>query len=167
MDCDTNDNKATWDWATLQGDTWLKHPERVANATPYLPRSFDRPPRNPADKISSGYKAWEFLMYIFGLGPGLFYSVLPRKYWQHYCKLVSGIRLIHQKSIISEWIQLAHDCLVQFHYDFELFYCRRRLSMFVLFILQYTFFLNLATKLFVQGLSHITLSGRWRALLEI
>ena len=128
MDCDTNDNKATWDWATLQGDTWLKHGERVANATPYLPGSFDRPPRNPADKISSGYKAWEFLMYIFGLGPGLFYSVLPRKYWQHYCKLVSGIRLIHQKSIISERIQLAHDRLVQFHYDFELFYCQRKVE---------------------------------------
>jgi hypothetical protein len=124
VDCDKNDNKATWDWATLQGDTWLNHGEIVANATPYIPGSFDRPPRNPAEKISSGYKAWEFLMYVFGLGPGLFYSVLPQKYWRHFCKLVSGVRLIHQKSIISERLQLAHDRLVQFHHEFELLYCQ-------------------------------------------
>ncbi|KAJ8089822.1 hypothetical protein PM082_018398 [Marasmius tenuissimus] len=58
----------------------------VAAATPFIPISFDRPPRDPAEKISSGYKAWEFL-YFFGLGPCLLYGLLPNKYWSQYCKL--------------------------------------------------------------------------------
>jgi len=69
MECDRNDNKETWDWVVLIGETWKEHGQRVADATPYLPGSFDRPPRNPAEKISSGYKAWEFLTYLYGLGP--------------------------------------------------------------------------------------------------
>lgn len=80
IECDRDDNKNLWDWATLKGDVWKNHGCAVAAATPYLPGSFDRPPRNPAEKINSGYKAWEFLLYIYGLGPGLFYDVLPFKY---------------------------------------------------------------------------------------
>ena len=38
----------------------------------YLPGSFDCPPHNPAEKISSGYKVWKFLLYLYGLGPGVF-----------------------------------------------------------------------------------------------
>lgn len=96
LECDAKDNKDSWDWAVLTGDTWQAHGKRVADATPYLPGSFDRPPRNPAEKISSGYKAWEWLMYVYALGPGLFYNVLPRRYWKNLCRLVAGIRLIHQ-----------------------------------------------------------------------
>jgi hypothetical protein len=61
----------------LTGETWVEHGKVVAAATPYLPASFNRPPQDPALKISSGYKAWEFLMYLYGLGPGIFYGVLP------------------------------------------------------------------------------------------
>jgi hypothetical protein len=67
------DSKDSWPWVTLVGDVWKKHGQAVADTTPYLPGSFDKPPRNPAEKISSGYKAWEFLLYIVGLGPALFY----------------------------------------------------------------------------------------------
>jgi len=97
LNCEYPDTLASWDWSVLQGDVWKQHGATVGNTTPYLPGSFDRPPRNPAEKISSGYKAWEFLMYIFGLGPGLFYRVLPAKYWEHFCKLVLAIRLLHQR----------------------------------------------------------------------
>jgi len=62
---------------------------------------FDRPPRNPAEKISSGYKAWEFLTYVFGLGPGVFLDILLDIYWTHFCKLVAGIRLLYQCVIMS------------------------------------------------------------------
>ena len=55
----TTDSKLTWDWATLTGDTWIQHGKLVAAATQYFPSSFHRPPRNPAEKISSGYKATE------------------------------------------------------------------------------------------------------------
>ena len=81
IDCDKEDNRGTWDWAVLRDKTWKTHGKAVASMMPYLPGSFDRPPHNPTKKINSGYKAWEYLMYIFGLGPGLFYDILPWKYW--------------------------------------------------------------------------------------
>ena len=65
----------------------------------YLPSSFDRPLRNIAEKLTSGYKAWEFLLYLYGLGPGLLYGLLPDVYYTNFCKLVLGIRLMHQHRI--------------------------------------------------------------------
>ncbi len=89
MTCEKPDNCDTWDWAVLRDlPTWHTHGQEVAAATPYLPTSFDRPPHNSAEKINSGYKAVEFLIYIFVLGPGLFYGLLPMNYWLHFCKLV-------------------------------------------------------------------------------
>jgi hypothetical protein len=79
----TSDDKETWHWAVLKGDIWKEHGKRVAAATTYLPSSFDRPPRNPAEKISSGYKAWEFLTYVYGYGPGFFYHILPQVWQQN------------------------------------------------------------------------------------
>lgn len=89
--CDPLDDKNTWDWPVLTGDTWKKHGQHVEDMRPYLPGSFDRPPQNPAKKISSGYKAWEYLTCVFGLGPAVFQRILPDKYWQNLCKLVHGI----------------------------------------------------------------------------
>jgi hypothetical protein len=77
IDCDPIDSKATWSWAVLQGNVWKAHGEDVAKTLPYLPGSFDRPPRNPAEKINSGYKAWEFLTYIYGLAPALLRTPFP------------------------------------------------------------------------------------------
>jgi hypothetical protein len=91
FDCSATDKRSNWDWAMLTGQTWVKHGKVVAAATPYLPGLFDRPPRDPALKISSGYKAWEFLMYLYGLGPGVFHSVLPSPYYENFCDLVYGI----------------------------------------------------------------------------
>ena len=126
LDCDPLDNKQTWDWAVLRGDTWTHHGKAVANATPYLPGSFDRPPRNPAEKISSGYKAWEFLTYVYGLGPGLFYNLLPEKYWIHFCKLVSTIRLFYQRSITPTQLVAAHRLILDYCHEFELLYYQRK-----------------------------------------
>ncbi|KAG6896261.1 hypothetical protein C0992_009418 [Termitomyces sp. T32_za158] len=119
FECAETDSRDTWFWAVLKGDRWQAHGRDVARCTPYLPGSFDRPPRNPAEKINSGYKAWEFLLYLFGLGPGLFYRVLPTNIWRSYCKLVSGIRIIYQKSITREQIQTAHLHLIEFITEFE------------------------------------------------
>ncbi|KAJ3505412.1 hypothetical protein NLJ89_g7431 [Agrocybe chaxingu] len=126
IDCDPDDSKTTWDWLVLTGNTWKMHGQSVADATPYLPGSFDRPPRNPAEKISSGYKAWEFLTYLFGLGPGLLYGVLPDKYWKNYCKLVTGVRLIHQRTITKAQLLKSHRLLVQFTKEFETLYYQRK-----------------------------------------
>jgi hypothetical protein len=126
FECDKKDDKSTWDWAVLQGTVWDKHGKDVAACTPYLPGSFDRPPRNPAEKISSGYKAWEFLMYLYSLGPGLFYNVLPEKYWKHFCKLVYGMRVMNQYHIKTEDLKNAHLALLEFVNEFELLYYQRR-----------------------------------------
>ena len=99
LDCTKPDDKSTWDWAVLKGEIWKAHGEAVANALHFLPSSFDRPPRNIAEKITSGYKAWEFILYLYGLGPGLLYDVLPEIYYSNYCKLVYGMRLMNQHRI--------------------------------------------------------------------
>ncbi|KAF8059565.1 hypothetical protein FPV67DRAFT_1425563 [Lyophyllum atratum] len=126
FECADTDSRASWDWAVLVGDKWLAHGRDVARCTPYLPGSFDRPPRNPAEKINSGHKAWEFLLYLFGLGPGLFYCVLPTEIWRSYCKLVSGVRIIYQQSIMLHQLQTAHLHLIQFIAEFEALYVQRR-----------------------------------------
>jgi hypothetical protein len=126
FDCDKKDNRSTWTWATLQGEMWQEHGRQVAAATPYLPGSFDRTPRNPAEKISSGYKAWEFLLYLYGLGPGLFLNVLPLIYYRNFCKLVFGMRVILQHSIALEDLKRAHENLLEFASEFESLYYQRR-----------------------------------------
>jgi hypothetical protein len=125
IDCDKDDSKLHWPWMCLTGDVWRKHGHEVALCRQYLPGSFDRPPRNPAEKISSGYKAWEFLMYLFGLGPGLLLDVLPRVYWEHFCKLVQGVRILHQRRIKVAQLIVAHRLLLEFVEEFELLYYSR------------------------------------------
>jgi len=128
LDCDPGDSRDTWDWAVLKGEVWKIHGKRVADTKPYLPGSFDRPPRNPAEKISSGYKAWEFLTYIFGLGPGVFLDVLPDIYWTHFCKLVAGIRLLYQRVIMRAQLLGAHKLLVSFVEEYEELYYQRKVE---------------------------------------
>jgi len=110
--CRSGDSsKDDWSWATLKGDVWKAHGKAVADAASYFPQSFDRTPRNPAEKLSSGYKAWELLLYFYGLGPGLFYGLLPEAYYRHYCKLVVAIRIMYQHVIAPPQIRLAHQHL--------------------------------------------------------
>ena len=113
-----------WDWAILKGDVWKAHGGAIAAATSYFPRSFDRTPRNPVEKLSSGYKSWELLVYFYGLGPGLFYRLLSDIYYKHYCKLVVGVRIMYQHDISSEQLQLAHQLLLEWVVKFECLYYR-------------------------------------------
>jgi hypothetical protein len=94
----------------------------VADATPYIPGSFDRPPRNPAEKISSGYKAWEFLLYFYGLGPALFFGLLPHNYWQNYCQLVCAVQILLQEAITPAELVEAHLKMTEFSDEFETLY---------------------------------------------
>ena len=114
-----------WPWAFLTGDTWVQHGKVVAQAAKYLPTSFGRTPRNPQEKISSGYKAWEFLYYVYGEGPGVFFGILPDVYFSHFCRLVWAIRIIFQRSISQDELTTANDLLLQWVLDFELLYCER------------------------------------------
>jgi hypothetical protein len=124
-DCDKNDKRDLWDWVVLIGDTWKTHGQDVAHCRPYLPGSFDCPPRNPAEKISSGYKAWEFLIYVFGMCPTLLYGILPQRYWSNFCKLVSVVRLLQQHAVTVSQVQHAHRLVLDFTEEYETIYYRR------------------------------------------
>ena len=123
------DKRETWDWAVFMGSGhWKEHGKEVASAAPFFPSSFGRPPRNPAKKLSSGYKAWELLLYIYGLGPGVFYGILPDKYYQHFCKLVFGIRTIYQRSVSVESLEEADFALREYVIQFEELYYQRKID---------------------------------------
>ena len=117
---------SVWPWAVLIGDVWKEHGKVVARAARYLPTSFGRTTRNSQEKISSGYKAWELLNYIYGKGPGIFYGVLPEPYYSYFCQLVRGIRIIHQHSILEEQLIAVDQLLCQWVLDFEILYCEQK-----------------------------------------
>jgi hypothetical protein len=122
LECEKPDSKTQWLWAVLQGAIWKLHGQSVADSTPYLPGSFDRPPRNPAEKISSGYKAWEYLLYIVGLAPALLHGILPDVEWRHMCKGVNVIRCFHQRKIPVEQIIERHKLAIEYVAEFETLY---------------------------------------------
>ena len=94
-----NDDPSTWPFTVLHNhQIWLAHGATVAATHQYIPTCVEsRTPQNPAKKISSGYKAIEYLLYVFGLCPALLYGVLPLDFYRHFCKLIFGIRIIHQR----------------------------------------------------------------------
>lgn len=126
LKCERTDSRVDWDWAVLQGNAWKIHGGIVAEATPFLPGCFERPPRNPQEKISSGYKASEFMIYVYGLCPALLHGLLPDVYWRSFCKLVRGVYLLSQHVISQKHIILAHSLLMEFCLEFELLYYQRR-----------------------------------------
>jgi hypothetical protein len=66
------DDVSTWDWAVLKDQKcWKAHGDTIKAAVPFILSSFGCAPHNPAEKINSGYKAWEFQLYIYVLGPVL------------------------------------------------------------------------------------------------
>ena len=121
------DDKTTWDWAIFHQNNalWKAHGETVVRAVPFLPSSFGRAPRDPAKSLNTGYKAWEFQQYMYGLGPTLFRLILPRKYWLNFCKLVAGVRLLQRHSIVYADLVRGHRLLMAFAHEYEDLYYRR------------------------------------------
>ncbi|KIL69012.1 hypothetical protein M378DRAFT_70434 [Amanita muscaria Koide BX008] len=111
-----------------QNEIWKSHGELVASMRPYLPTSFDQPPRNPALKINSGFKACEYLLYFWALGPVVFRPLLPHYLWTHFCKLVSATRIIHQRIITRQQLETAHKLILEWEMEFEQTYYARDLS---------------------------------------
>ncbi len=95
--------------------------KRLQKTKPYIPGSFDRPPRNPALKINSGYKAWEFLLLFYGLGPCLLHGRLPTEYWINYCQLVRAVQILLQDVITVQELKNAYDLLLQFQMALRIF----------------------------------------------
>jgi hypothetical protein len=119
---DPTDDKATWDWAVLTKETWKKYESTISGTTPFLPGSFDRPPHNPAEKIHSGYKAWEWLLYLYGMGPATLYGILPNPYWTNFCHLARGLHLMQQYHISHSELLDGHQHLLDFTDEFEKIY---------------------------------------------
>ena len=123
------DHVSAWDWAVLKDQKrWKAHGDTIKAAVPFIPSSFGRAPRNPAEKINSGYKAWEFQLYIYGLGPVLLRHLLPMQYWEHYCKLVAGIQVLQRPIITPQGLQDSDKTLKSFVKDFEALYYQRKES---------------------------------------
>ena len=87
IQCEATNSKWDWDWTSqlMDNNIWQVHGKLVASVTKYFPSFFHHPPQNPGEKISSGYKATKYYLYIFGLGPRFFQTVLPKKYWRNFC----------------------------------------------------------------------------------
>lgn len=127
IDVAPSDDKNTWDWAIFRdNDRWASHGRDVAAVGSFLPGSFDRKPRNIAEKINTQYKTWEFQLYMFGLAPILLYGILPSKYWSHFCKLVRGFQIVCQHSLTHKQLEDAHNLLCVWEHDFELLYYQLR-----------------------------------------
>ncbi|KAG1841458.1 hypothetical protein C8R48DRAFT_620168 [Suillus tomentosus] len=123
IDCGQSDDVNEWEWAVLRdGDIWAAHGAAVEQAGPYLPGSFDRKPRNIAEKFNTSYKTWEFQLYTFGLGPALLFGILPELYWVNFCKLVRGFQLLCQHRITADDLAHTHTLLCAWERDFEVIY---------------------------------------------
>jgi hypothetical protein len=125
--CDPTDNLNDWHWAVFRDkQTWERYGQSVHEAGKYLPCSFGRRPRNITEKISTGYKTWEFQLHTFGLGSILLYDILPDRYFQNYCKLVRGFQILCQHYISSDDLIAAHGLLCHWEREFEdIYYCLR------------------------------------------
>ncbi|KAJ6457721.1 hypothetical protein C8R45DRAFT_844222, partial [Mycena sanguinolenta] len=129
MECEDPDKKDNWDFAVLKDNIWKTLGQAVVDATPYLPGSFDpfhRAPRNPAERISSGYKAWEWQMFMIAMGPTLLYGKVPEKYWLHFCRGVSVIRSANQRKIPCKQLVSAHKNAISYVSEFEDLYYQRK-----------------------------------------
>jgi len=74
------------------------------------------------EKLMSRYKAWEFLLYLYGLGPGLLCDILPAVYYTNYCKIVYGMHLMNQHKITQDNVLEAHLALFSFAQEFKVIY---------------------------------------------
>jgi len=110
IDHSKDDGPTNWDFAILcTNDTWQAHGMAVATASQFIPTCIEsHPPQNPAEKISSGYKAIEYMIYIFGLCPALLYHRLPPHLYEHFCKLVFATWIVHRHHKSHDDLLAAH-----------------------------------------------------------
>ncbi|CDO77253.1 hypothetical protein BN946_scf184753.g3 [Trametes cinnabarina] len=121
----TQSDPKTWPCAVLQGPVWVEHGRRVERAMNFLPGFHNRPPRNIAEKISSGYKATEFQTYMYKYAPFMLRTVLGRPYWENLCKVARAVVILHQQDISQDELveskQLLDGAVLEFE---ELYYAR-------------------------------------------
>ena len=107
---------------------WVRHGRVVESFARYMPSSFDHTPRNIAEKVTSGYKAEEWMLYTWTILPGLLHTLLPPVYFFHFCHLVAGVRVALQRRVKVSQLLPAHNHLVTYVEKFEETYYQRRLA---------------------------------------
>lgn len=122
-----DDPPPAWPWH-LPHEDWITHGAAVGDTTRYFPSSFHRPPRNPAEKVNTNYKATEWYLYLYGLGPSFFRVFLPKVYWQNFCRLVYGVRIMVQRRLTYSQISDAQTSLILFVEEYEHLYYQRRVD---------------------------------------
>jgi hypothetical protein len=119
------DDRDDWDWAIFycRPKLWSVHSKTVPRSVLFIPLSFGCAPRDPSKKLNSGYKAWEFQIYVYGLCPTLLHHLLPQQYWHNFCRLVTGIQILQCPHITKDNLLLGHNLLMYFSHEFkELYY---------------------------------------------
>ncbi|KAN0087875.1 hypothetical protein V8E55_006496 [Tylopilus felleus] len=120
------DDKTTWDWAVLRDEqVWKAHGQAVEDAGSFLPQSFDTRPRDIAEKLHSDYKTCEFIMYMFGIAPGLLHGILSDVYWRNLCKLIRGFQTLSQHQVPHDDVLEACVLLASWEQEFEEIYYQR------------------------------------------
>ncbi|KAL0569481.1 hypothetical protein V5O48_012478, partial [Marasmius crinis-equi] len=122
---------AKWEFAFLHdSDDFKAFGRAVERASRCIPTCIEvRIPRNPAEKINSGYKASEYHMLVFGLCPGLLHGRMPDHLYSHFCQLVSATRVVLRRSKKSlEELLEAKRNLMEFVVLFEHYYYHRRMD---------------------------------------
>ncbi|EAU90253.2 hypothetical protein CC1G_11577 [Coprinopsis cinerea okayama7 len=120
-----DDLKSNWRWRKLIGTVWKEHGKLIVAALKHFPDDFERPPRDPTEKMNSGYKAMEWHHWFYNLGPAFFRLFLPADLWEHFCGLVRAVRLLKNRVITPENIQEAQQLINTFVRDFEFKYYGR------------------------------------------
>jgi hypothetical protein len=70
---DSKDNDF-WPWAEslADQDRWELHGALIGSWCCWIPGWYGRSPWNPAKKANTDFKAWELMIYLYGLGPMVF-----------------------------------------------------------------------------------------------
>ncbi|KAG1725615.1 uncharacterized protein EDB91DRAFT_1239764 [Suillus paluster] len=102
MSCGRSDDQENWPWSVLTGKTWVNHGAVVAALQPHLP-----------EKINTYYKAAEYITWLFGYGPGLFYGLIPDLYYRNFCQFYS---------ITPAQVLKASECFAEWETEFEELY---------------------------------------------
>ncbi|KZV59104.1 hypothetical protein PENSPDRAFT_760503 [Peniophora sp. CONT] len=118
------DKEGDWIWAVFKRNLalWERHGKLVEEARKYLPGFIERPSRNPARKVNSGYKCVEYLLWLAGLAPGFLQGEIPTEQWEHLCLLAAAIEILFEPGKTAAELDEATDLLADWQMGIETMY---------------------------------------------
>ena len=69
-----------------------------------------------------------FLVFIFGYCPTLLHNILPQKYRQNFCKLISAVQLLQQHTIAASQVWHTHLLVLEFTEEYKALYYHQIIS---------------------------------------